>query len=328
METDLPPIANFLSNILLVLLLITFVYALFVRFVSDETLFDFILLPSSDPRKLTYYIEPCPNINDPTIFSTVFDYSELTVSFVIPTRNEEIQISQMLNNCISFLQYKQSLTSDFRWEIIVVDDCSTDHTVGTVLSISNVHPEVRLLRQPRKMGYGKAVQAGCIHCRGQLILIADANNSTKIEEYNELEKKIKELCNINPEAMVIGSRTHLYSKPSNISKYFYFIPFLGISNIHDGLSSFKLITRSAARWIFPNQHVTGPASIAEITLIAKKRGMAIAEIPVEWIETDHPSDGIKQIFLNICEFLEIALFYKFGFWTIRQKSHIHDDGEI
>ena len=328
METDLPPIANFISNILLIMLLITFVYALFIRFVSDETLFDRILLPSNDPRKLTYYIEPCQNYNDTTIFPTIFDYSELTLSIVIPAKNEEIRISTTLNDCISFLHYKQSLTSTFTWEIIVVDDYSSDRTTDTVLSIAKEHPEVRLLRQPQKMGYGKAVQAGCSHCRGKLILIVDPDNSTKIEEYNELENQIRELSKINSEAIVIGSRTHLFSKRSDLSKYFLLFPFLGIKGIQDGLSSFKLITKSAARWIFPNQHVTGPASKAEIILIAKARGMAISEFPVEWMETDTPSEGILTRLQNFCEFVEIALFYRLGLWTIRQKSHIHNDSEI
>lgn len=49
--TDLPPIANFISNCLIILLLVTFFYALYMRFIQDENDFKLTDHISSMSRK-------------------------------------------------------------------------------------------------------------------------------------------------------------------------------------------------------------------------------------------------------------------------------------
>ena len=98
--TDLPPIANFISNCLLILLLITFIYALCARFVTDETLYDLTILPVGDSRRLNYYIEPSPVNGESIPFPTVFEIPEVYVTFVVPAYNESKRITPMLQETI------------------------------------------------------------------------------------------------------------------------------------------------------------------------------------------------------------------------------------
>ena len=191
--TDLPPIANFISNCLLVMLLITFIYALCARFVNDETLYDLTILPVGDSRKISYYIEPSPVSGEGIPFPSVFDIPEVYTTFVVPAYNEEKRIIPMLQETIEYLRRRQQENQSFTWEIIVVDDGSKDRTAEIVLGFALQHPQIRLLKQPVNMGKGAAVQAGALHSRGRYILMVDADGATKIDEFGELEKKMLEV---------------------------------------------------------------------------------------------------------------------------------------
>ena len=327
--TDLPPIANFISNCLLILLLITFIYALCARFVTDETLYDLTILPVGDSRRLNYYIEPSPVNGESIPFPTVFEIPEVYVTFVVPAYNESKRITPMLQETISYLQKRKQNDSNFTWEIIVVDDGSKDNTSDIVLGFSNENPEIRLLRQPYNMGKGAAVQAGALHSRGRMILMIDADGATKIEEFGELEKKLLQLQQTNKEAIVVGSRAHLEgtakSQRTSIRNFlgmaFHLLIWLtGVHGIQDTQCGFKLFSREAARWLFPNQHIQRWCFDPELLVIGMNKKMLISEIPVEWNEIEGSKMKISSMIKMAIDLLQIAAFHRFGLWSIKMKS--------
>lgn len=87
------------------------------------------------------------------------------VSILIPAHNEEKVIARTI---------RALLSSDYagQFEIVVVDDGSTDNTAAEVLSIDD--PKVRLLRQPN-LGKAQALQHGLLHSSGEVIVFVDAD---------------------------------------------------------------------------------------------------------------------------------------------------------
>lgn len=321
--------ADLINYALIILLVISFFFVLIDRFVDDTTLYDKTILPNGDPNRLNYMIEPNPNPPDPTPYPSVFGMSELYVTFVVPAYNEESRLPSMLDETVEYLQVRQSNDPEFTWEIIVVDDGSKDKTADVVLGYARQHPEVRLLRQPRNMGKGAAVQAGCLHSRGKLILMVDADGATKISEFGALETKLLDLQKINKQVVVVGSRAHMDDQTKAnrtpirqfLGLAFHILIYMsGVRGIKDTQCGFKLFSREAAIWLFPNQHVTRWCFDPELLVIARKKKMEIAEIPVEWNEIEGSKMKVSGMIKMALDLMRIAVFHTVGLWTIKMKS--------
>ncbi|MEO0150544.1 MAG: glycosyltransferase [candidate division WOR-3 bacterium] len=95
------------------------------------------------------------------------------VSLIIPAYNEEQRIGETLNKVLSYLE-KQTYT----WEVIVVDDGSTDKTSEIVSKYNNV----KLIKFPHNRGKGAAVREGMLNASGKYRIFTDADLSTPIED--------------------------------------------------------------------------------------------------------------------------------------------------
>ncbi|OHT10491.1 glycosyl transferase [Tritrichomonas foetus] len=328
---EVAPLAELIGNLLLVASFFILIYAICSSFVSDETLFDRTLLPSSDPRKLTYYVEPS---DPPELYPTVFDDASVYVSFVVPAYNEEKRLPTMLNETLEYLQRRKSEDPNFTYEIIIVDDGSKDGTTRVALDYADQHPEIRLLRQPVNMGKGAAIQAGCLHSRGKMILMVDADGATKIDEFGELEKRM--LQSRNSECIVVGSRAHI-EEASKAQRTFVrkllglgfhtLVLISGVRGVQDTQCGFKLFSREASKWLFPNQHIQRWCFDPELLVIGRKRKMDIIEVPVEWNEIEGSKMKVTAMIKMAIDLMQIAVFHRTGLWTVRAKMSVKEDPE-
>ena len=142
------------------------------------------------------------------------------------------------------------------WELIVADDGSTDTTVELLedLDLVNLH----VLRAKANGGKGSAVRRGVLAARGDVILFADADQSTPIEQFADL---LAEITAGNDVA--IGSRAaegatvankslarKVFSKGLNLLvKVGFGVPFA------DTQCGFKMFTKPAAELLFRRQLV-------------------------------------------------------------------------
>jgi dolichyl-phosphate beta-glucosyltransferase len=202
----------------------------------------------------------------------------MKLSVVIPAFNEENRITKAVSEVTGYLSSKR-----LEYEIIVVDDGSTDKTVESVESLKNVN--VRVIRSACNMGKGYAVRAGVLAASGDVVLFTDADMSTPISELD----KFLEYARDYP--VVVASRNLLESRITvrqNIVRvtlgrlFSLLVRLLLIRDIMDTECGFKLFRRDVIPGIFGRQTVNGFAFDVELLLIAKKLGVRIKEVPVTW----------------------------------------------
>ncbi len=202
----------------------------------------------------------------------------MDVSVIIPAYNEEKRIGKTLPIIHDFFD-----KLELSYEILVVDDGSKDKTAQKVedLNLSNT----KVISYGENRGKGGAVNFGAKNAQGDWILIADADNSTPIEEFSKLFAEHDKF------EVIIGSR---YINGSNIaikqsfSRRFasrlgnILIQILILPGIKDTQCGFKLFSKSAAEKIFTKQTIWRWGFDFEILKIARVLGYKIKEVPVTW----------------------------------------------
>lgn len=106
------------------------------------------------------------------------------LSVVIPAYNEEKRLPQTLKKVADYLK-KQ----DYEWEVIVVNDGSSDNTAAAVndfMAQTSSKDSFRLIDNQENQGKGGVVKQGMLAAKGDWRLFMDADNSTDISELPKL----------------------------------------------------------------------------------------------------------------------------------------------
>jgi dolichyl-phosphate beta-glucosyltransferase len=201
------------------------------------------------------------------------------LSVVVPAYNEAGRIRQTLEELLAHLH-----TSVPDYEIRVVDDGSEDETATIVESIAESHPEVVLQREPHR-GKGWTVRAGLLAATGELRFMCDADLSMPLAELQRLLAVVPAQCDIavgtreGTGARRIGEPTHrhLMGRVFNACVRAMVLPGIG-----DTQCGFKLFTSQAVEAVFPMTTIRGWAFDVEVLHIARLRGLAVQEVPIEW----------------------------------------------
>ena len=92
------------------------------------------------------------------------------VSVLVPVLNEEGTVEELASRVAQELSGRR-----LHYEIIFIDDGSTDGTVPRILSVRQQNPEVKLVRFRRNFGKAAALCAGLDHSRGAVIITMDGD---------------------------------------------------------------------------------------------------------------------------------------------------------
>lgn len=238
----------------------------------------------------------------------------MELSVVIPAYNEAKRIRNTLVRIINYLTYK-----GVAYEIIIVDDGSSDNTAEVAKSFKN--KKIRILTNKPNMGKGFAVRRGMLSAKKRYVLFSDADLSTPIEE---IEKFIPYLDDYD---ILIGSRNLQESdiqikQPfirSKLGKSFPWIVHLFLlRDIKDTQCGFKLFKKSVIAPIFQKQSINGFAFDVEILFIARKLGLKIKEIPIIWLNTlGSKVSPLKDPYHMFRDILQIKWKNKNGFYENR-----------
>ena len=172
------------------------------------------------------------------------------LSVIIPAYNEEENIGKgKIREMLGYLR-----KSDYEYEVIFVDDGSSDNTPMLLDGLAKEDSNVKVIKMPHQ-GKGPTVAAGIIAARGENRLFTDFDQATPITEIEKLLPFIKKGYEV-----VIGSREikgarrdkepfyrHLMGKGFNLG-----IKLITLRGIHDTQCGFKLISKKAALDLFPD----------------------------------------------------------------------------
>ena len=196
---------------------------------------------------------------------------------------------------------------DVSYEVLVVDDGSTDSTAVVVESFSEQNPCVKLIKLPQNRGKGYAVKTGMLQSRGRLRLFTDADGATPIGELKRLEKAID-----NKAEVAIASRA-LYSDTCTVNAQFhrrvigsvfnFIVRTLVVRGVRDTQCGFKLFTAKAASSVFSLQNIDGFGFDVEILYTAQRKGFRISEVPVNW--SDVKGAKVRLIRDSIRMFMDV-----------------------
>lgn len=217
----------------------------------------------------------------------------LYLSIVIPCFNEEQNIRLGALDKVAHYMEKQK----YSWEVVVVDDGSTDDSRLLIQKMVNGNGHFRLIENPHQ-GKAGTVISGMLAAEGKYVLFTDLDQATPIDQ---LEKLLPWFAKGND--IVIGSRHGRRAGAPFLRRLMgpgFMLArniILGLKGIDDTQCGFKAFKREVARNVFTrlrlykdHKHPSGPRVTAgfdvEVLFIAQKLGYKIKEVPVEWHYVD------------------------------------------
>ncbi|MBA3778980.1 MAG: glycosyltransferase [Chloroflexi bacterium] len=223
------------------------------------------------------------------------DATKLTI--VLPAFNEEARLGAALDELFGYLGADGGRGSGAPpvagpWQVLVVDDGSTDDTTDLVERRLEAQPGadgrpgvLRVLRIPHG-GKGAAVRAGMLAAEGELVVFTDADLATPADQIPLLVAALAD------HDVALGSRVLPDGSDRRTSQPFYrralgFI-FHALASIWvtgrvpDTQCGFKGFRRTVARDLFARQEIESIVFDAEVIHLARRRGYRIALVPVQW----------------------------------------------
>lgn len=222
------------------------------------------------------------------------------LSVIIPAYNEAQRLPRTLDAILGLLDARQE-----PFEIIVVDDGSTDDTVAVVRRTGRA--SVHVVCNDANRGKGFSVRRGMLVAQSPLRLMTDADLSTPIEELLPLEAALRDGADI-----AIGSRA-LSASRIEVHQPWYrewmgrvfnrVVRVLAVGGISDTQCGFKLFSAAAAEACFGAARLDGFSFDVEALFVARRRGLTIAEVPVVW-----RNDAASRVstFRGFLAFLDVA----------------------
>jgi glycosyltransferase involved in cell wall biosynthesis len=238
-----------------------------------------------------------------------------TLSVIIPAYNEETNIRLgAVDKVIRYLE-KQS----YEWELIIVNDGSTDKSVKLLSEISKANKNIRLLDNPHQ-GKAATVISGLLSATKDIVLFTDLDQATPINQSEKILPWFDRGFDI-----VIGSRNQNREGAPILriimARGFMFLRsfILGLQNIHDTQCGFKAFKRSIIAKLFTKlllykrgKTISGAMVTAgfdiEMLYLATKLGLKIKEVPVEWhyVETRRVNP-LKDSIQGLSDIIRIKL---------------------
>lgn len=225
---------------------------------------------------------------------------KISLSIVIPSFNESANFkTNKLQQIVDYLRQNR-----LDWEVIIVDDGSTDGSNQAIKQFAAQQPNWRFI-QNQHQGKAMAIMTGIFVAKNKFTLFTDFDQATPISEVEKLLPFLTKDYQI-----VIGSREikgalrrkeplyrHLMGKVFNL-----LVQLVAFRGIHDTQCGFKIFQTQTGRELFnslkvyrprPEKHAFTGAFDVELLFIACKRKIKIAEVPISW--SHEPTTRVNPI---------------------------------
>jgi dolichyl-phosphate beta-glucosyltransferase len=262
---------------------------------------------------------------------------------IVPAFNERERLPVMLDEAVTFLHsvYGPILPhapSGRGWEILIVDDSSTDSTPAVALAWTasrlakhgDIAPgQIRVVTLERNRGKGGAVAHGMRHIRGRYAVFADADGASKFSDLAALMAALRAPGVEREEyGMAVGSRAHMSTTDGivvqrsfvrNMLMYSFhlLLRIVGVRGIKDTQCGFKLFSRPAVRALFSDLKTERWIFDIEVLLLAGYKGVPIVEVPISWHEVAGTKmDLVRDSIRMAWDLVVVRLGYAVGVYQV------------
>lgn len=203
------------------------------------------------------------------------------MSVVIPAYNEEMTVAGTVSAARAWLEERGA-----DYEIIVVDNASTDRTVE-VLEPLLEGDRVRLLRNDVNRGKGYSVRRGMLDAGGELRLMCDADCGPSLGSLPDMLRAIEHADVVAGSRLAKGAQV---DRQQPFRRRLVGWPFIALTRglmrepTRDVYCGFKLWRARAAEAAFRRQRLTGWVFDAEVLALARRLGFRVTEVGVEWAD--------------------------------------------
>lgn len=239
---------------------------------------------------------PCGGYHAP-----MTEHARPSVTLVLPAYNEAERLPDALDELFGYLTRNGPPRAGGRaaselgsWDVLVVDDGSTDRTAALVGARPEAQPgadgapaRLRVLRIGHG-GKGAAVRAGILAATGDLVVFADSDMATPPDQLPLLTAALSDHdialgSRVQPDGSDRRASQPLYRRM--LGKAFHALAALWVTGpVPDSQCGFKGFRREVGQDLFARQRVTSIVFDAEIIHLARRRGYSMAVVPVSWTD--------------------------------------------
>lgn len=203
------------------------------------------------------------------------------LSVIVPMYNESARIDSCLAALARWLSGRRE-----SWELIAVDDGSTDDTPARLARARRKLARLRIVRLARQSGKGAAVRAGFKAARGRVVLFTDCDLSTPPDQIASAVRWIREGYDLAVGSRHLpGARLEPAQPPARrlAGRLFNLATrvLLGLPYA-DTQCGFKAVSRRAAAVLSGRGREPGFAFDVEWLLLARRHGLKVKEFPIRW----------------------------------------------
>lgn len=215
-----------------------------------------------------------------------------SLNVVIPVYNEEVELEESVKTLIKFLE---GHLSDFRWQVTIADNASTDRTFAIAKRLMRTYRCVEAVHLAKK-GRGRAVKHAWSKSKHDIVAYMDVDLSTDLKHFPHLVRSLLRGYDIaigtrNLRGSRVYGRNFLRTLTSKgyifLVKSFFWVHF------SDAQCGFKAITKKAVKELLPQVKDNAWFFDTELLVLGEKIGYRIYEEQVTWI--DNPGSTVRVL---------------------------------
>lgn len=233
------------------------------------------------------------------------------LSWIIPAHNEERRIEKTLREVDAYLRQKKNLDASFQYEIMLVNNGSTDTTQAIAERLQKEIPNFATL-VTNGPGKGWAVKEGMLKSHGDIRLFSDADNATSPDHWDRMALLFQKGYDV-----AIGSRNFrdVPGAQQRVGEPFarriagqlgnLWIQFFVVPGIWDTQAGFKAFTKKAAEDIFSRTRMVGFSFDIEVLALARRFGYKIGIVALDWKHDPESKVSLKSYLEVLLDVLKI-----------------------
>lgn len=238
---------------------------------------------------------------------------------MIPAHDEAPRLERNIELLVDCLN--QWLTLPY--EVIIVEDGSTDGTYEVAKRLSEKIPPVKVIHSNKRLGKGRALNKALRHVHGEVVVIMDADLATDLEHLPELVLLAKEVNGVALGSRLIQGARVKRPLTRTVASIIYnkLVNLLFKTGVKDHQCGFKAFTQSVLNDVLLSMRDSWWTWDTEFIIRARRAGHPIVGIPVRWQEPKREPSLLKMAPRMVIELLKLITYLGWGKETKIEVYH-------